>query len=57
LRIHAGRPGSHAARIELVPENPRFHTIVVEPPEELALLGRVIELRRHFDAPRRAPRR
>jgi len=56
LRIHGGHPGHHAGRIELVPENPRFHTIVIEPPDELALLGQVIELRRHFDETRRARR-
>lgn len=44
------RPG----RVELWPENPRFEPIVIRPPEEVSLLGRVIELRRHLDGFRRA---
>lgn len=39
-------------RIELRPENPAWKTIVVQPPDELVLLGRVIEVRRYLDGRR-----
>ena len=35
-------------RVELRPENPSFEPIVPEPGEELAILGKVIEVRRHL---------
>ena len=36
-------------RIELCPENPAFEPIVVAPPDEVTLLGKVIEVRRYLD--------
>jgi repressor LexA len=38
-------------RLELHPANPDFAPIVIRPPEELVLLGRVIEVRRYLDGP------
>jgi repressor LexA len=43
-RLRLGR-----GRIELCPENPAHRPIVIEPPDELSLLGRVIEVRRYLD--------
>jgi len=39
------------SRVELLPANPDFAPIVVRPPRELVLLGKVIELRRDLDLP------
>ncbi|MBC7545404.1 MAG: transcriptional repressor LexA [Candidatus Sericytochromatia bacterium] len=36
-------------RIELCPENPAFAPIIVTPPDEVTLLGKVIEVRRYLD--------
>lgn len=41
-------------RIELHPENPDF-PVIVPPPGEARVLGRVIEVRRHLDTESRAP--
>jgi repressor LexA len=46
----AGRGG---VRVELHPENPDFE-VIVPPPGEVRLLGRVVEVRRHLD-PATAP--
>ena len=35
--------------VELVPENRSFASIVVKPPEKVALIGKVIEVRRYLD--------
>ena len=40
------------SRAELHPANPDFAPIVLKPPRELVLLGKVIELRRNLDLPR-----
>lgn len=42
LKIRDGRPELHA-------ENPDFPPIVPEPPDELVLLGKVIEVRRYLE--------
>lgn len=48
-------------RVELWPENPAFEPIVVRPPEDAEILGKVVEVRRYLDghrslpSPRRAP--
>ena len=39
--------------VELVPENPSFASIVVKPPDKVALIGKVIEVRRYLDDFRR----
>ncbi len=39
-------------RVELLPENPEHKTIVIEPPDELTLLGKVLEVRRYLDGRR-----
>jgi repressor LexA len=39
-------------RIELHPENPDFEPIVIRPPGDMVLLGRVIEVRRYLDDPK-----
>jgi repressor LexA len=39
-------------RAELHPANPDFAPIILKPPRELVLLGKVIELRRDLDLPR-----
>ncbi len=39
------------SRVELLPANPDFAPIVLKPPRELVLLGKVIELRRDLDLP------
>ncbi len=46
LRLRGARPP------ELHPANPDFAPIVLKPPKELVLLGRVIELRRDLDQQR-----
>jgi SOS-response transcriptional repressor LexA len=38
-------------RVELHPENPAFAPIVIQPPEDMVLLGRVIEVRRYLGEP------
>lgn len=40
-------------RVELCPENPAYKPIVVDSPDELVLLGRVIEVRRSLDGPQK----
>lgn len=47
LRFRQGRPELHA-------ENPAFPTLVPEP-EALTLLGKVVEVRRYFEAPSGGP--
>lgn len=37
-------------RIELVPENPAYD-VIVPSPEQLSILGKVVEVRRYFDPP------
>lgn len=39
--------------VELVPENSSFASIVVKPPDKVALIGKVIEVRRYLDDFRR----
>lgn len=39
--------------VELRPANPTYQPIVIRPPDELVLLGRVIEVRRYLDGHRR----
>jgi repressor LexA len=40
--------------VELVPENRSFASIVVKPPEKVALIGKVIEVRRYLDEYRKS---
>jgi len=46
-RLHVARGAR--PRVELVAENPAFAPIVIEPPLEPVILGRVIEVRRYLD--------
>lgn len=38
-------------RVELHPANPAFQPLVIRPPEDLVLLGRVLEVRRYLGEP------
>ncbi|MCE9636002.1 MAG: transcriptional repressor LexA [Planctomycetes bacterium] len=49
-----GGPVAAQSRIELHPENPDF-PVIVPPPGEARILGRVIEVRRHLDTESGAP--
>lgn len=53
LRIVHG-VGRAAGRVELHPESPGFE-VIVPPPGEVRILGRVIEVRRHLDPATSAP--